>query len=57
MAQTQLRTVWGMELRELPVREKMTLHEKRQGTLAVAKAWVYQYFPELWGLIVNEWQP
>ncbi|UKZ47756.1 hypothetical protein TrVGV298_001983 [Trichoderma virens] len=30
LAQTQLRTVWGMELRELPVREKMTLHEKRQ---------------------------
>ncbi|KAL7947948.1 MAGE family domain-containing protein [Trichoderma barbatum] len=30
LAQTQLRTIWGMELRELPVREKMTLHEKRQ---------------------------
>ncbi|RFU80994.1 hypothetical protein TARUN_1209 [Trichoderma arundinaceum] len=30
LAQTHLRTVWGMELRELPVREKMTLHEKRQ---------------------------
>ncbi|KAL7961817.1 MAGE family domain-containing protein [Trichoderma compactum] len=30
LAQIQLRTVWGMELRELPVREKMTLHEKRQ---------------------------
>ncbi|PON29208.1 hypothetical protein TGAM01_v202316 [Trichoderma gamsii] len=30
LAQTQLRAVWGMELRELPVREKMTLHEKRQ---------------------------
>lgn len=31
LAQTQLRAVWGMELRELPVREKMSLHEKRQG--------------------------
>jgi hypothetical protein len=31
LAQTQLRAVWGVELRELPVREKMTLHEKRQG--------------------------
>lgn len=31
LAQKQLREVWGMELRELPVREKMTLHEKRQG--------------------------
>lgn len=31
MAQKQLRTVWGMELRELPVREKLTLQEKRQG--------------------------
>ncbi|PFH56093.1 hypothetical protein XA68_17077 [Ophiocordyceps unilateralis] len=30
LAQKQLRAVWGMELRELPVREKMTLHEKRQ---------------------------
>ncbi|KAL6856667.1 MAGE domain-containing protein [Trichoderma novae-zelandiae] len=30
LAQTQLRTIWGMELRELPVREKTTLHEKRQ---------------------------
>lgn len=30
LAQTQLRAVWGMELRELPIREKMTLHEKRQ---------------------------
>ncbi|KAK1252399.1 hypothetical protein MKX08_003586 [Trichoderma sp. CBMAI-0020] len=30
LAQVQLRAVWGMELRELPVREKMTLHEKRQ---------------------------
>ncbi|KAM0417286.1 hypothetical protein ACHAPT_012727 [Fusarium lateritium] len=30
LAQKQLRDVWGMELRELPVREKMTLHEKRQ---------------------------
>ncbi len=31
LAQKQLRLVWGMELRELPVREKMTLHEKRKG--------------------------
>ncbi|KAL7787949.1 MAGE family domain-containing protein [Trichoderma ceciliae] len=30
LAQNHLRTIWGMELRELPVREKMTLHEKRQ---------------------------
>ncbi|KAF5017516.1 hypothetical protein F66182_10545 [Fusarium sp. NRRL 66182] len=30
LAQTQLREIWGMELRELPVREKMSLHEKRQ---------------------------
>ncbi|KAI9163440.1 MAGE protein [Paramyrothecium foliicola] len=30
LAQKQLRTVWGMELRELPVREKMSLQEKRQ---------------------------
>lgn len=34
LAQEQLRAVWGMELRELPVREKMTLHEKRQGALS-----------------------
>lgn len=31
LAQKQLKLVWGMELRELPVREKMTLHEKRKG--------------------------
>lgn len=31
LAQKQLRSVWGMELRELPVREKMSLQEKRQG--------------------------
>ncbi|KAH6973679.1 MAGE family-domain-containing protein [Ilyonectria sp. MPI-CAGE-AT-0026] len=30
VAQIQLKEVWGMELRELPVREKMTLQEKRQ---------------------------
>ncbi|KAG6036561.1 hypothetical protein E4U19_003181 [Claviceps sp. Clav32 group G5] len=30
LAQQQLRQVWGMELRELPVREKMSLQEKRQ---------------------------
>ena len=33
-AQKQLRTVWGMELRELPVREKISVHEKRQGKVA-----------------------
>lgn len=31
LAQKQLKHVWGMELRELPVREKMSLQEKRQG--------------------------
>ncbi|KAF7544923.1 hypothetical protein G7Z17_g9578 [Cylindrodendrum hubeiense] len=30
LAQIQLKDVWGMELRELPVKEKMTLQEKRQ---------------------------
>ncbi|OAA45058.1 MAGE protein [Metarhizium rileyi] len=30
LAQQQLKHVWGMELRELPVREKMSLQEKRQ---------------------------
>lgn len=30
LGQKQLRTIWGMELRELPVREKMSLQEKRQ---------------------------
>ncbi|QPH17810.1 hypothetical protein C2857_002711 [Epichloe festucae Fl1] len=30
LAQKQLKHVWGMELRELPVREKMSLQEKRQ---------------------------
>ncbi|KAM4064940.1 MAGE family protein [Hirsutella rhossiliensis] len=30
LAQKQLREIWGMELRELPVREKMSLQEKRQ---------------------------
>lgn len=30
LAQKQLRSIWGMELRELPVREKMSLQEKRQ---------------------------
>ncbi|KAG5967595.1 hypothetical protein E4U56_000757 [Claviceps arundinis] len=30
LAQKQLRQVWGMELRELPVREKVSLQEKRQ---------------------------
>lgn len=31
MAQKQLREYWGMEMRELPVREKVSLQEKRQG--------------------------
>lgn len=35
LAQKMLQTVWGMELRELPVREKMSLHEKRQGMLKI----------------------
>ncbi|CAG7554957.1 unnamed protein product [Fusarium equiseti] len=30
MAQKQLREYWGMEMRELPVREKVSLQEKRQ---------------------------
>ncbi|KAK6714269.1 hypothetical protein SNK04_005220 [Fusarium graminearum] len=30
LAQKQLREFWGMEIRELPVREKVTLQEKRQ---------------------------
>lgn len=34
LAQTRLRAVWGIELRELSVRDKMTLHEKRQGNAA-----------------------
>ncbi|RDA89338.1 hypothetical protein CP532_6217 [Ophiocordyceps camponoti-leonardi (nom. inval.)] len=38
MAQKQLRAVWGMELRELPVREKMTLHEKRQAMKSNSQA-------------------
>ncbi|KAF9780350.1 hypothetical protein IL306_000608 [Fusarium sp. DS 682] len=37
LAQTQLRQVWGMELRELPVREKMSLQEKRQAMKANAQ--------------------
>lgn len=36
LAQKQLREVWGMEMRELPVREKMTLQEKRQGKVSFA---------------------
>lgn len=31
LAQKELRDVWGMELRELPVREKTSVQEKRQG--------------------------
>lgn len=38
LAQKQLRAVWGMELRELPVREKMTLHEKRQAMKSASQA-------------------
>ncbi|KAF4944605.1 hypothetical protein FGADI_12569 [Fusarium gaditjirri] len=37
LAQTQLRRIWGMELRELPVREKMSLQEKRQAMKANAQ--------------------
>lgn len=39
LAQKQLRLVWGMELRELPVKEKMTLHEKRKGLLQSMRSW------------------
>jgi melanoma-associated antigen len=38
LAQKQLKEIWGMELRELPVREKMSLHEKRQGEFYVLAA-------------------
>ncbi|CAM1502170.1 Fc.00g041540.m01.CDS01 [Cosmosporella sp. VM-42] len=38
IAQTQLREVWGMELRELPVREKMSLQEKRQAMKSQSQA-------------------
>lgn len=31
LAQGRLRDVFGMELRELPIREKVTLQERRQG--------------------------
>lgn len=31
LAQKMLREIWGMELRELPVRERVTLQERRQG--------------------------
>ncbi|KAI6780016.1 uncharacterized protein J7T54_007492 [Emericellopsis cladophorae] len=37
LTQQQLRLVWGMELRELPVREKMTLHEKRKAMASNAQ--------------------
>ena len=33
LAQQQLRTVFGMEMRQLPVREKLTLEEKRKGEI------------------------
>lgn len=35
IAQVQLRYAFGMEMQELPVREKMTLQEKRKGTSPV----------------------
>ncbi|RCI09515.1 hypothetical protein L249_3947 [Ophiocordyceps polyrhachis-furcata BCC 54312] len=38
LAQEQLRAIWGMELRELPVREKMTLHEKRKAMKSSSQA-------------------
>ncbi|KHN98724.1 MAGE protein [Metarhizium album ARSEF 1941] len=38
LAQKQLRLVWGMELRELPVREKMSLQEKRQAMKSNSQA-------------------
>lgn len=31
LAQSQLKRVFGMEMRQLPVREKLTLEEKRKG--------------------------
>lgn len=31
LAQEQLRRIFGMEMRQLPVREKLTLEEKRKG--------------------------
>ncbi|KAF6810024.1 mage family protein [Colletotrichum sojae] len=36
LAQQQLRLVWGMELRELSVKEKYTMAEKRQGKSGAA---------------------
>ncbi|TDZ34186.1 Non-structural maintenance of chromosome element 3 [Colletotrichum spinosum] len=38
LAQQQLRTVWGMELRELAVREKFTMAEKRQALKSGSQA-------------------
>ncbi|OLN97252.1 hypothetical protein CCHL11_07714 [Colletotrichum chlorophyti] len=38
LAQQQLRTVWGMELRELAVREKYTMAEKRQALKSGSQA-------------------
>ncbi|TIC96106.1 hypothetical protein CH35J_008616 [Colletotrichum higginsianum] len=38
MAQLQLRTVWGMELQELAVREKFTMAEKRQALKSGSQA-------------------
>lgn len=31
LAQSQLKRVFGMEMRQLPIREKLTLEEKRKG--------------------------
>lgn len=33
LAQEQLRRLFGMEMRQLPVREKLTLEEKRKGEM------------------------
>ncbi|EQB55273.1 MAGE family protein [Colletotrichum gloeosporioides Cg-14] len=38
LAQSQLRTVWGMELRELAVKEKFTMAEKRQALKSGSQA-------------------
>nr|XP_036588947.1 MAGE family protein [Colletotrichum truncatum]KAF6800589.1 MAGE family protein [Colletotrichum truncatum] len=38
LAQQQLRTVWGMELRELAVKEKYTMAEKRQALKSGSQA-------------------
>ncbi|KAK7209596.1 hypothetical protein V2G26_016774 [Clonostachys chloroleuca] len=38
LAQKQLQEVWGMELRELPLREKLSLHEKRKAMSSASQA-------------------